>query len=54
LEQKNPRQALENIYNDRDKIYSSIADYTVDTSKSNISALIIQIINFAKITMYKN
>ena len=54
LEQKNPRQVLENIYNDRDKIYASIADYTVDTSKTNISTLIIQILNFAKVAIDKN
>ncbi|MFM2344434.1 MAG: hypothetical protein RLZZ210_1045 [Pseudomonadota bacterium] len=48
LENKNPRQILENIYQDRDPIYTSMANYTVDTSKSNISTLITQILNFTK------
>ncbi len=48
LDQENPRQVLENIYQNRDAIYISMANYTVDTSKSNIASLMIQILSFIK------
>jgi shikimate kinase len=48
LDNKNPKEVLKNIYEQRDPIYRKLANYTFDTSKSNISSLLNQILHCIK------